>query len=65
MLISKGRTKLRKLICIFLLVCFLLLPDMNLKVATASTSPVDSADLEAFLDTIITEQMDEFNRIKT
>jgi len=52
---------LRKLICICLLVCFLLLPYTSYKVATASTSPIDAADLEVFLDTIIRDQIDELN----
>lgn len=56
--------KLRKLVCIFLLVCFVLLPGMNLKPALASSpsSPsLEAADLEIFLDKVIEEQMKEFN----
>lgn len=54
--------KIKKLACMCVLVCFLLLPDMSLNAAaTASTSPLDSAELEAFLDPIVTDKMDEFN----
>ncbi len=47
--------------CICLLVCFVLLPGMDLKPASASSPSLDTADLEAFLDKIIEEQIDEFN----
>ncbi len=52
---------MKRIMCICLLLCFLLLPDMNLKAASASMPELNSADLEEFLDTIITEQMDELH----
>ncbi len=51
---------MRKLMCLILLLCFLLLPDMNHN-AAASASPLDADDLEAFLDGVIAEQMDAFD----
>ena len=52
---------MRKFLCSCLIVCFVLLPNINHKLASASTPSLHVADLEVFLDKTIEEQMDDFN----
>ena len=54
---------MRKTICIFLVLCLILLPSTSIIAASASASPplLEAADVEAFLDKTIKAQMDEFN----
>ncbi|WP_084787807.1 serine hydrolase domain-containing protein [Anaerobacillus alkalidiazotrophicus] len=51
--------RLRRVLCTFLIVSFLLHPSMNF--ALASTIKLDAADVEEFLDIVIGERRDEFN----
>ncbi|MDE5414258.1 serine hydrolase domain-containing protein [Alkalihalobacterium chitinilyticum] len=53
--------RLRRLLCCFLIVSFLLHPSMNMKLAAASAVKLDTTDVEEFLDTVIARQMEEFH----
>ncbi|MCW3490700.1 serine hydrolase domain-containing protein [Dethiobacter alkaliphilus] len=53
--------KLKRMLCYALIMSILLLPSVNAKAASATVVGLDAAEVEAFLDTIIGQQMDEFN----
>ncbi|OEF97065.1 serine hydrolase domain-containing protein [Desulfuribacillus alkaliarsenatis] len=53
--------RLRKLLCIVLAVSFVVLPPSGMHFAFASAINLDATDVEAFLDTVIRQQMEEHN----
>lgn len=53
--------KFKKMLSCLLVVSFLLLPSMDMKLASASTTVLDAEDVESFMDTVIGEQMEEFH----
>lgn len=47
--------------CLLFVMFFLLLPSLNKNLVTASTSMINSQEIESFMDTVIGEQMEEFH----